>query len=93
MWDLIKIVIPKIKADWRDCAYSLGYDIPTVIAIEKDCTDSKQCCEKLFIDWLTTEHGVAPKTWCTLLQHIKEVASLFAAADDIKKQLDKIYLT
>ena len=93
MWDLIKIVIPKIKADWNRLAYSLGYDIAAVKAIERDCTDSEQCCEKLFEDWLTTEHGVAPKTWRTLLQHIKEVASLFAAADDIKKQLDKNYLT
>ena len=89
MWDLIKIVIPKIKADWKHFAYSLEYDIPTVKAIERDCSDSEQCCEKLFEDWLSTDHGAAPKTWCTLLQKIKEVESLFAAADDIKRQLNR----
>ena len=89
MGDLIKIVIPKIKAEWKDFAYLLEYDIPTVTAIERDCRDSKQCCQKLFEDWLSTEHGVAPKTWCILLQKIKEVESLVAVADDIKRQLDR----
>ena len=89
MWDLIKIVIPKIKAEWKHFAYSLEYDIPIVKAIEIDCRNSEQCCEKLFEDWLSTEHGVAPKTWCILLQKIKEVENLFAAADDIKRQLDR----
>ena len=89
MWDLIKIVIPKIKAEWKYFAYSLEYDIPIVKAIERDCRDSEQCCEKLFEDWLSTEHGVAPKTWCILLQKIKQVERLFAAADDIKSQLDR----
>ena len=89
MWDLIKIVIPKIKAEWKHFAYSLEYDIPIVKAIERDCRDSGHCCEKLFEDWLSTEHGVAPKTWCILLQKIKEVESLFAVAEDIKRQLDR----
>ena len=89
MWDMIKIVIPKVKANWKHLAYSLKYDIPDVKAIERDCRDSEQCCEKLFEDWLSTNHGVSPKTWCTLLQKIKEVNSLFAAADDIKRELSK----
>lgn len=87
MWDLIKIVIPKIKADWKHLAYSLKYDIPTVKAIERDSRDSGHCCEKLFEDWLSTPHGATPKTWHTLLQKIKEVDSLFAAADDIQREL------
>ena len=90
MWDLIKIVIPKIKADWKHFAYSLGYDIPIVKAIERDCRDdSGRCCENLFEDWLSTDHGVPPKTWCVLLEKIKEVECLFAVADDIKRQLDR----
>ena len=89
MWDLIKIVIPEIKAEWKYFAYSLKYDIPFVKAIERDCHDSEQCCVKLFEDWLSTGHGAAPKTWCILLQKIKQVESLVAAADDIKRQLDR----
>ena len=89
MWDLIKIVIPKIKADWKHLAYSLKYDIPTVKAIERDSRDSGNCCEKLFEDWLSTDYGATPKTWHTLLQKIKEVDSLFAAADDIQRELTR----
>ena len=91
MWDLIKIVIPKIKANWEHLAYSLKYDIPTVNAIDKDSHDSGQSCEKLFKDWLSTNHGAAPKTWSTLLEKIKEVDGLFAAADDIERELSRKY--
>ena len=87
MWDLIKIVIPKIKANWKHFAYSLGYDTPTVKAIQSDCRDCGTCCENLFEDWLSTEHGVTPKTWHTLLWKIKQVDSLCAAADDIQREL------
>lgn len=87
MWDLIKIVIPKIKADWKHFAYSLEYDIATVKAIERNSRDSQQCCENLFEDWLTTENSAFPKTWSTLLQKIRQVDGLFTAADDIKREL------
>ena len=90
MWDVIKIVIPKIKADWKHLAYSLQCDIPVVRAIEMDFSGhSQRCCEKLFEYWLSTDHGATPKTWHTLLQKIKEVDSLFAAADDIKRVLSR----
>ena len=89
MWDLIKIVIPKIKADWKHLAYSLKYDISTVKGIDKDSRDSGHCCENLFEDWLSSNHGAAPKTWHTLLQKIKEVDGLFAAAGDIEKELSR----
>ena len=87
MWDLYKIVIPKVKAEWKDLAYSMEYNFVTVKAIAKDCSDSEECCEKLFNDWLTTDHGTTPKTWSTLLQKIKDVDSLAVAVDDIKRQL------
>ena len=86
MRDLITIVFPKIKADWKHLAYSLKYDIPTVKEIERDSRDSRHCCINLFIDWLSTPHGASPKTWHTLLQKIKEVDSLSAAADYIKRE-------
>ena len=87
MWDLITIVIPEVKAEWEYVAYSMEYDIATVKAIKKDCRDDKECCETLFEDWLSTDHGAAPKTWSTLLQKIRDVDSLAAAVDDIKRQL------
>ena len=61
MWDLINLVIPKVKASWINL--------------------------ELFEDWLTTGHGCTPKTWQTLLQRIKRVNGLTAAANEIKEQL------
>ena len=87
MWELIKIVIPKVKAEWEDLAYSMEYNIFTLKKIKYCYSDSEECCKILFEDWLSTDHGAAPKTWSTLLQRIKDVDSLAAAVDDIKRQL------
>ena len=89
MWDLIKIVIPMVSADWEDLAYSMQYKIATVKAIKKDCSDCQPCCRKLFEDWLSTDNGATPKTWSTLLQRIKDVDSLAATVDKIKKELSR----
>ena len=89
MWDLIKIVIPKVEAEWEDIAHSLRYDIATINAIEKNGKDCKDCCRKLFKDWLSSGRGATPKTWCTLLKKMKEVDALFSAVDDIKRELDE----
>ena len=89
MWDLIKIVIPKVSADWEDLAYSMQYKIATVRVIKKDCSDCQPCCRKLFEDWLSTDNGATPKTWSTLLQRIKDVDSLAATVDKIKQELSR----
>ena len=62
MWDSIKNVIPNIKADWKHFAYSLDYDIHAVKAIEKDYHESGWYYEKLFKDWVCSDHGVVSKT-------------------------------
>ena len=54
---------------------------------KKDCSDSEECCKTLFEDRLSTDHGAAPKTRSTLLHKIKDVDSLAATVDDIKRQL------
>ena len=87
MWNLIKIVVPKVKAEWEDLAYSMEYDIATIEEIEEHNSNSENCCVALFADWLHTDHGATPKTWSTLLQKIKDVDSLAATVDDIKRQL------
>ena len=84
---LIKIVIPKIAADWEYFAYSMEYDINAVKTIEKDCQNSNYCCKKLFEDWLTSSHGTKPKTWGKLLERIKEVESLKGTAETIEEEL------
>ena len=80
--------MPRVESEWEDIAYSLRYDITTIRAIKKDGKDCKDCCRKLFEDWLSSGHGATPKTWCTLLKKMKEVNALFAVVDDIKRELD-----
>ena len=91
MWNLIKIVIPKIQAEWEDIAYSLQYDVTAVKAFKEDCHDCNKCCRKLFEDWLGSSHGVKPKTWSKLLERIKAVDSLDVASEDIEKKLKSLF--
>ena len=81
MWELINIVIPKIKAKWKDIAYCMRYQPYEVdaIATDPECHDLKERCVKLFTDWLDTSHGPTPKTWEILLEHLKCVDGLTAA--------------
>ena len=91
MRDINKIVVPKIQAEWEDVAYALHYKIPTVKGIKAKCNDNpKKCCKELFTDWLSTDHGVGPKTWSTLLDKLKEVEDLAAARDEIMDELKKL---
>ena len=87
MWDLINIVIPKVKASWVELAYSMGYSINAVRGFKEDGRDSDEKCCQLFEDWLTTGRGCTPKTWQTLLQRIKQINELTAAAEEIEKEL------
>ena len=76
MFELSKIVIPKIMIEWEYVAYAFRYDIPAIKAIkERERGDPKKCCREFFIDWLQTNHGaeVGPKVWSTLLNILKQV--------------------
>ena len=85
MHKLNKIVIPRIKSEWQDVAYSMGYNIYDVNAIERECRRVlKDCCQHLLSDWLTTRHH---PTWRKLLEYIEDVHGLEAAAEEIEKQL------
>ena len=71
MWNLIKIVIPKIQAEWENVAYSMQYDISTVEAFKKDHRDSDICCKELLKDWLSSSRGVTPKHGQNFLKGLK----------------------
>ena len=76
MFDLKKVVIPKIMNEWEDVADAFRYDLATIEIIkERGSGDAKKCCRELFKDWLTTDHGskAGPKVWSTLLDTLKEV--------------------
>jgi len=87
MWDLIKIVIPRVKANWEYLAYSMGYKANEVKGFKGDGKDLKEQCRNLFEDWDTTGRGCTPKTWEKLLERIKAVDELTAAAEEIEKEL------
>ena len=91
MWNLIKIVIPRVQAYWEDLAYAMQYDVNSVKTIRENCHDCEKCCRRLFEDWITTSHGIAPKTWLTLLERMKEVDSLISVSEDIEKELSSVF--
>ena len=89
MRNLIKIVIPKVKASWQNLAYSMRYRIDEVRAFKMESSDRNEQCENLFADWLSTNHGPNPKTYQTLLKCIKDVDELTAASEEIEGELIK----
>ena len=81
MFNLNKVVIPKIMNEWEYVAEAFRYDLATIkIMKERGCGDAKQCCREFFKDWLITDHGakVGPKVWSTLLDTLKEVNEISA---------------
>jgi len=87
MGDLVTNVIPKIKAEWEDVAYALGFKIAAVTAIKEDHQkNAKKCCRELFIEWLDKGHGISPKTWTVLIEKLKKI-ELVKAAEEIVEEL------
>ena len=84
MRKLKKVVIPEVKAHWEDLAYSMDYETARIKTIERDGRDMSERCTKLLQDWLETNHGCTPKTWGKLLERIKDVDELHAAAERIE---------
>ena len=87
MWALIETVIPHIKSEWEDLAFYMKYELQDVEVFKKESRDLKECCKKLFTNWLTTKHGPTPKTYQTLLKYIKKVENLAAVSETIEKKL------
>ena len=87
MFELTEIVAPKIMAEWESLAFCMRYTPADVAAFRKDAKDLKECCKNLFNNWLSTDHGPKPKTYQTLLKHIKKINDLAAASKAIEKDL------
>ena len=89
LFDLTKIVIPKIMHVWEYIAEALRYDFAIIRAIKaKEGDDPKKCCREFFRDWLTTNNGAkaGPKAWSTLLDALKKV-------DDIPTDITEDIIT
>ena len=47
------------------CATKLLHAVNAIKLKNND--NPKKCCKDIFKDWLSTDHGVGPKTWSTLI--------------------------
>ena len=93
MKPLVKIVIPQFAMVWEDVAYHLDYDIQTVETIRlKHHGNPVDCCDELFRDWLSTDHGVNPKSWTTLITRLKEIYDERIDMNRIEEYLDEFFL-
>lgn len=88
MFELLEIVAPRVMAEWDSLAYCMKYRPEEVEAFKKNASsDLKECCKNLFLNWLTTGHDPKPKTYQTLLRHIKKINNLTAASEAIEREL------
>ena len=85
---MCKIVIPEVSYQWRTIADFLKFPIAKKKEIaEKHHSDPQKCCAELMEDWLTSDQGVSPKTWHTLVLVLKEIGQLSSTADSIEQSL------
>ena len=91
MKHLNKYVIHKIAADWKRVADSLEFDIHTIRIIEKKFqNDPLESCEEMMRDWLSTDVGLKPKIWSTLIAALKDVEQLTAIVERIEQDIQCI---
>ena len=87
MFELTQIIIPKIKAEWESLAYCMRYTVEEVNCFRKDFQNCGKCCKNLLANWISTGHGPNPKTYQTLLKHIKKIDTLTTASVGVEEEL------
>ena len=94
MFDLTKIVIPKIMNEWEYIAEAFRYDLATIKAInKKGRADPKKCCREFFKDWLMTNNGAkaGAKVWSTLLDTLKQIDEISTdIVEDITEKVKQL---
>ena len=94
IFDLTKIVIPRIMHEWEYIAEALHYDLTTIKEIsDRGLADPKKCCREFFKDWLMSNNGAkaGPKVWSTLLDVLKEVDEISTdVTEDIIAEVKKL---
>ena len=88
MKHLHQLVIPNVAAQWMVVAEFLEFNQATINIIEeKDRSDPEKCCKEMFWQWLSSDHGVKPKTWSTLIKTLKQIKDLTAVTEEIEEKL------
>ena len=82
------LVIPKVSFCWKTIADYLEYPSAKRREIdERQRGDPDKCCAELMEDWLTSDRGVTPKTWCKLVPVLKDITELSSATHSIEQHL------
>ncbi|XP_065887370.1 uncharacterized protein [Dysidea avara] len=87
------IVTPEVCHKWSEIAIQLDFSLPRRKTIKDKCReDPEKCCTEMFDYWLSTDDGVKPKTWKTLLYVLRNM-KLTAALENIEKGLQQLSTT
>ena len=90
MKHLHQLVIPNVAAEWKTVADYLEFKLPMIKIIEVQCKDDPvRCCTELFRQWLSSDYGVGPKTWSTLIKTLKEIEQLSMVTKEIELKLNR----
>ena len=88
MKHLHQLVIPNIAAEWKTVADYLDFTLLLIKTIEQQCrNDPIKCCTELFREWLSSDYGVGPKTWSTLIKTLKEITQLSTVTKEIEQKV------
>lgn len=88
MKKLHQLVVSKVAMEWKTIADYLEFTLPMIKIIEEKCRcDPVKCCTELFRQWLSSDYGVGPKTWSTLIKILKEIRQLLMATKEIEQSL------
>ena len=89
MKHLHQLVIPNVAAELKTVADYLEFTLPLIKIIEEKCRDDPvKCCTELFRQWLSSDYGVGPKTWSTLIVALKEIKQLATVTKEIEQKLN-----
>ena len=89
MKDLHQLVIPSVAAEWKIVAYHLEFKLPMIKIIEEQYrNDPVKCCSELFRQWLSSDCGVRPRTWSTLIKTLREIKQLSTVTEEIEGKLN-----
>ena len=87
---LHEVVVPRIAADWSIVADYLNYEVEYKRVIKERCHhDPEKCCAELLEDWLSSDRGVSPKSWSTLIEALRGIKKLTATTEKIVADLEK----
>ena len=88
MKQLLTSVVPRIAAEWDIVAHYLEFSFPSIKTIQRQGRDiPKECCYHLLEEWISTDQGVTPKNWTTLLSVLKQIKELTSVCNEIEKEL------